>query len=69
MRGATVYLTLSPCMVCAKRMVTEGISRVVYPEVYRDAMALEFLTRAGIECTYTGPRDVAGWAVKTEAGS
>jgi dCMP deaminase len=58
LRGATVYLTLSPCMNCAKRMVTEGISRVVYAELYRDDKPLAFLERAGVQTQHQ--QDLAG---------
>lgn len=35
-KGATLYCTLSPCIQCAKLIVTSGISRVVYSENYKD---------------------------------
>ena len=31
-----LYLTLSPCRMCAKAIVNAGISEVVYSEAYRD---------------------------------
>ena len=30
MRGATIYVTLSPCLTCAKLIVNSGIAEVVY---------------------------------------
>jgi len=47
--GATVYITLSPCVDCAKIMIQSGINRVVYGERYRHAdRGLDLLARAGI---------------------
>ena len=47
--GATLYVTLSPCIECAKLMIQSGITRVVYIEKYRITDGLELLERAGIE--------------------
>ena len=47
--GATLYVTLSPCIECAKLMIQSGITRVVYIEKYRITDGLELLKRAGIE--------------------
>lgn len=42
--GATMYLTLSPCIDCAKLIIQSGIQRVVYSELfYRDNGSVEFL--------------------------
>lgn len=46
--GATLYITASPCIECAKLIIQAGISRVVYTEEYRSADGLELLKRAGI---------------------
>lgn len=47
--GATVYVTLSPCIECAKLMVQSGIKRVVYSEKYRITDGIDFLKRAGVK--------------------
>lgn len=44
-----MYVTLSPCRMCAKAIVNSGISVVVYEESYRDTSSLEILSDAGIE--------------------
>jgi len=41
--GATVYITMSPCIECAKLMWQSGIKRVVYDEIYRNTDGIEFL--------------------------
>ena len=46
--GATMYITISPCMDCAKLIVQAGVSRVVYKKFYRDKKVLDFLYECGI---------------------
>lgn len=48
--GATLYVTASPCVECAKLIIQSGIRRVVYSDEYRLADGIELLRRAGIEC-------------------
>lgn len=48
-RGATLYITLSPCRECSKLIHQAGIKRVVYHVVYKDTSGLDFLERAGVE--------------------
>ena len=52
--GATIYITASPCIACAKRIIQAGIKRVVYGEKYRLTDGIELLERAGIEVVYLG---------------
>ena len=46
--GATLYITHSPCIECAKLIIQAGIVRVVYLEDYRKSEGLELLKKAGI---------------------
>lgn len=48
-KGATLYITLSPCKQCSKLIHQSGITRVVYATQYRDTSGLEFLEKAGVE--------------------
>ena len=48
-RGATLYITLSPCKECSKLIHQAGIIRVVYAEAYKDDSGLRFMKKAGIE--------------------
>ena len=48
-KGATVYITLSPCFDCAKLMIQSGIKRVVYLDKYRDTGGIELLCKADID--------------------
>lgn len=48
-KGATIYITLSPCFDCAKLMIQSGINRVVYLDQYRDTGGIDLLCKANID--------------------
>ncbi len=50
--GATLYVTASPCIECAKLIIQSGIKRVIYGEQYRLTDGIELLQKAGIETIY-----------------
>ena len=50
--GATLYVTASPCIECAKLIIQSGIKRVVYSEKYRLEEGIELLNRAGVEVEF-----------------
>jgi dCMP deaminase len=59
--GATLYVTLSPCLACSRIIYTMGIKKVVYFKSYAEYKGLatdegvDFLTRFGVEAVkYTG---------------
>lgn len=52
--GCTLYVTVTPCWDCAKRIVNAQISRVIYDEFYasrygKSQDVAEYLRQAGIE--------------------
>lgn len=47
--GATLYVTASPCIECAKLIIQSGIKRVVFDEMYRLCDGIDLLRRAGVE--------------------
>ena len=47
--GATLYVTASPCVECAKLIIQSGIRRVVYRDEYRLTDGIDLLRRAGVE--------------------
>lgn len=55
--GATLYVTASPCIECAKLIIQAGIKRVVFAEKYRLEDGLNLLQRANIELVYLNPND------------
>ncbi len=48
-KGATLYITLSPCKECSKLIHQAGIQRVVYQIGYKDDSGLRFLEKAGVQ--------------------
>ena len=55
--GATLYVTASPCIECAKLIIQAGIKRVIYGEKYRLTDGIDLLKRANIEVKYLNPDD------------
>jgi dCMP deaminase len=50
--GATLYVTASPCIECAKLIIQDGIKRVVYGVKYRLTDGIDLLERAGVIVEY-----------------
>ena len=46
--GATMFITHSPCIECAKLIYQSGIDRVMYMQNYRDDAGIKFLERSGV---------------------
>jgi len=51
-RGATLYITLSPCKECSKLIHQSGIKRMVYSKAYKDNSGIDFLKKADVEILY-----------------
>jgi dCMP deaminase len=49
LEGATLYVTLSPCIECSKLIIQSGIKRVIFSEIYRDIAPLKLLKKSGIK--------------------
>lgn len=47
--GATMFVTHAPCVPCAKKIVSAGISKVIYNAKYRDEDGIRYLTEHGTE--------------------
>lgn len=45
----TLYVTLSPCIDCAKLIIQAGITRLVYLDEYRDVSGIKLLNNVGIK--------------------
>ena len=48
-KGATIYITSSPCIECAKLIIQAGIRRVVFSEKYHTEEGVNLLERANIK--------------------
>ena len=49
LKGATLYCTHQPCVLCAKMAINAGIARIVYRGDYPDPLAMDLLNEAGID--------------------
>ena len=47
--GATAYITLQPCVICAKMLVNAGIKRIVFRGEYPDELSKVILEEADVE--------------------
>ena len=47
-KGATLYTTFSPCLMCAKMIINSGITEVIFNEPYSKDNGLWILMKAGI---------------------
>ncbi|WP_374164095.1 cytidine/deoxycytidylate deaminase family protein [Arcticibacter sp. MXS-1] len=56
LEGTTLYVTLSPCLPCARLIFSSGIKRVFFKSSYAEYKGLlsdegvDFLNRFGVEC-------------------
>ena len=48
-KGASIFITHSPCIHCSLLIQKCGIEHVFYHELYRDDTGINFLKKAGIE--------------------
>lgn len=48
-KGAEIYSTFQPCVLCAKMLINAGITKIIYKGEYPDMLALKLLEEAGIE--------------------
>ena len=48
-RGATLYCTYQPCVICVKMMINAGINRLVYAGGYPDELAADMLKESTME--------------------
>jgi dCMP deaminase len=46
--GASMFITCSPCIDCAKMIYQSGIKEVFYGEEYRNNDGIEFLNKCGL---------------------
>lgn len=47
-KGKKMYVTLSPCKMCAKALVNSGVDEVIYDQEYRDKSGVDLLKTSGI---------------------
>ena len=52
LNNSTIYVTKSPCMICAKLIINVGIKKVIYANKYPDEEAFKILKEAGVKTKY-----------------
>jgi len=48
-KGAALYCTNHPCIICSKMIINAGIINIIYQQGYQDELAVEMLEEAGIK--------------------
>mgnify|MGYP000316807753 CR=1 FL=1 len=48
-KGASLYCTNHPCIICSKMIINAGITAIVYEKGYQDDLSRDLLEEAGIE--------------------
>lgn len=48
-KGATLYVTTQPCILCGKLLINAGIKKVIYKGDYPDDLAASLMVEAGID--------------------
>jgi len=56
-KGATLYCTTKPCIICTKMLINAGIDRFVVAEMYPDNLADSFIKEAGITLELLPPEE------------
>ncbi|MBW1988027.1 MAG: cytidine/deoxycytidylate deaminase family protein [Deltaproteobacteria bacterium] len=56
-RGATLYCTNQPCLICAKMLINAEVGEVVYESGYADPLAHDMLAEAGVVLRRYSPKD------------
>ncbi|MBM4325187.1 MAG: cytidine deaminase [Deltaproteobacteria bacterium] len=47
-KGATLYCTNHPCIICSKMIINSGIEKIIYEEGYADELAKIMLKESGV---------------------
>src|SRR6267143_4637633 len=50
--GKVMFVSASPCVMCAKMIINTNVGRVYYREAYRDPAGLDVLRQAGVEVVH-----------------
>ena len=58
--NATMYVTLQPCVICAKMIINAGITRIVYKGDYPDELSLSMLDEAKVQLVKFGGTEKCG---------
>jgi dCMP deaminase len=51
-RGAYLYSTTFPCVICSKMLINAGVRRIYFDEGYADDLSRSLLEQAGVETVH-----------------
>ena len=54
-KGATLYCTNKPCVICSKMIINAGITKIFYEEGYDDPLSDQIFEEAGLQVERLGP--------------
>src|SRR3989449_949469 len=54
-RDKVVFISASPCVMCAKLIINSGVTHVFYRKAYRDPSGIEVLQQGGVVPPLTNP--------------
>ncbi|MEW5773725.1 MAG: cytidine/deoxycytidylate deaminase family protein [Thermodesulfobacteriota bacterium] len=55
LKGAEIYCTTKPCLICAKMLINCGVSAIYYAEGYPDELSDAMIAESGVRCELLGP--------------
>jgi dCMP deaminase len=50
--GKVMFVSASPCVMCAKMIINANVGRVYYRQAYRDPVGLDVLRQGGVEVVH-----------------
>lgn len=53
LKGATIFQTTQPCLICLKLLINSGIEEIIYEHEYADEMVETFMKDAGVKIKLT----------------
>lgn len=56
-KGATLFCTNLPCVICTKMIINAGIEKIYYQSGYADDLSTSMIQEAGIDCRHFKPDD------------
>ena len=60
LRGAEIFCTTQPCIICAKMLINCGVKKIWIAEGYPDPLSEKMLAEAGVEVVVLPPEEGRG---------
>lgn len=65
-KGATLYCTHQPCVICAKMIINAGIKKIIFGDGYPDDLSMDFFNEAGIDISKLDSDEVCAGAEESK---